>query len=205
MASRLRSKKGRRGLCVAPTPDLEGHRKLLREAFGGTMSDEFVDVMLGKLVEVLRPSPFDQLEEATLNAGLAIMHSMRPQSEMEALLAVEIIAAGFSGLRFLRQSHKHMTEEYIDVYGNFALKLLRLQGELLRTFERYRRGSKQTVEVRHVHIHPGAQGVVGIVNADRGEGADRLADEDNFETRPQPTELASKADLPHTAAGGEDE
>jgi hypothetical protein len=29
---------------------------------------------------------------------------------------------------------------------------------------RYRRGNKQTVEVRYVHIHPGGQGVVGIIN-----------------------------------------
>src|SRR5580693_5814399 len=27
----------------APTPDLEGHRKRLREALGNTLSDEFVD------------------------------------------------------------------------------------------------------------------------------------------------------------------
>jgi hypothetical protein len=58
--------------CLAPTADLGGHRARLREAFGNTMSDEFVDVMLGKLVEALRPSPFDQLEESTLNAGLAL-------------------------------------------------------------------------------------------------------------------------------------
>jgi hypothetical protein len=38
----------------APTPDLEGHRKRLREALGNTLSDEFVDVILGKLVEALR-------------------------------------------------------------------------------------------------------------------------------------------------------
>ena len=36
---------------LAPTPDLEDYRVRLREAFGNTMSDEFVDVMLGKLVE----------------------------------------------------------------------------------------------------------------------------------------------------------
>jgi hypothetical protein len=35
--------------------DLESHRKRLREAFGNTMSDEFVDLFLGKLVEALRP------------------------------------------------------------------------------------------------------------------------------------------------------
>ena len=95
----------------APTPDLEGHRQRLREAFGNTLSDEFVDVILGKLVEALRPGLYDQLEEATLNAALATIDSMQPRSELQAVLAVQIIATGFAGLRFLRQSHRQMTEE----------------------------------------------------------------------------------------------
>jgi hypothetical protein len=161
---RVRKPLPRNDQCLAPTPDLESHRKRLREAFGDTMSDEFVDVILGKLVEALRPGLYDQLEEATLNAALAIIKSMHPQSELEALLAVQIIAAGFAGLRFLRQSYRHMTEEYIDVYGGYAIKLFRLQNEMIQTFDRYRRGNKQTVEVRHVHIHSGGQGVVGIIN-----------------------------------------
>ena len=83
---------------------------------------------------------------------------------LSPLLAVQIIATGFAGLRFLRQSHRNMTEDYINVYGGYGIKLLRLQNELIQTFERYRRGNKQTVEVRHVHIHSGGQGVVGIIN-----------------------------------------
>jgi hypothetical protein len=150
---------------LAPTPDLDGYRARLREAFGNTLSDEFVDVMLGKIVEALKPSPFDKLEEPTFNAALAIIDSAQCQSELEAFIAVEIVATGFSGLRFLRQSHKHMTEEYISVYGNYANKLLRLQLDLLNALDRHRRGHKQTVEVRHVHMHSGAKGIVGIVNA----------------------------------------
>jgi hypothetical protein len=90
--------------CLAPTADLEGHHARLREAFGDTMSDEFVEVILGKLVEALRPSPFDKLDEPTLNAGLALISSIQPRSEMEALMAVQIVATGVSGLRFLRQT-----------------------------------------------------------------------------------------------------
>jgi hypothetical protein len=30
-----------------------------------------------------------------------------------------------------------MTEDYIDVYGGYAIKLLRLQNEMIQTFERY--------------------------------------------------------------------
>jgi hypothetical protein len=150
--------------CLAPTADLEGYRERLREAFGNTVSDEFVEVILGKLMEALRPGPFDRLEEPTMNAALAMIDGMAPQSELQVLLAVQIIAAGFSGLRFLRQSQTHMTADYIEIYGNYAIKLLRLQNEMIQTFDRYRRGNKQTVEVRHVHIHSGAQGLVGIVN-----------------------------------------
>ena len=51
---------------------------------------------------------------------------------------------------------------------NVLVRLLRLQLELIRTLDRHRRGNKQTVEVRHVHIHPGAQGVVGILNSGKG-------------------------------------
>ena len=136
------------------------------------MSDEFVDVMLGKLVEALRPGPFDQLGEPTLNAGLALISSIQPRSEMEALMAVQIVATGFSGLRFLRQSQHHMNEDFIDVYGGYAMKLIRLQTDLIQTLDRHRRGNRQTVEVHHVHIYPGGQGLVGIVNPPQGEGKD---------------------------------
>jgi hypothetical protein len=53
----------------------------------------------------------------------------------------------------------------IGVYGNYAIKLLRLQLDMIRALDQHRRGNKQTVEVRHVHIHSGGQGVVGFLNA----------------------------------------
>jgi len=151
--------------CVAATTDLEKHRNSLRETFGNTMSDEFVDVLLGKLIEGLRPSPHGSLEEATLNGALAVVDSLQPQSEHEALLAVEIVIVAFSAQKFLRLSQHYLGEENVELYGPYALKLLRLQTELLRTYDRHRRGNKQTMEVRHVHIYSGGQGVVGIVNA----------------------------------------
>jgi hypothetical protein len=43
-------------------------------------------VILGKLVEALRPGLYDQLEEATLNAALATIDSMQPRSELQAVL-----------------------------------------------------------------------------------------------------------------------
>jgi hypothetical protein len=170
---RLRKPSPDHDRCVAPTSDLETHRARLREAFGNTLSDEFVEVLLGKLIEALRPSPFDQLEEPTLNAALALINSIQPRSEMEALIAVQIVATGLSGLRFLRQSQHHMSEDFVDVYGSYALKLLKLQTDLLQALDRHRRGHHQTVEVHHVHLYPGSQGVIGVVNPPQGGGKDR--------------------------------
>jgi hypothetical protein len=82
--------------------------------------------MFGKLIAALRPNPFEQLDEATLNAAIALVASMEPRTELEALLAVEIAAIGFAGHKFLRQSQHHLDEVFIGVYGNYAVKLLRL-------------------------------------------------------------------------------
>jgi hypothetical protein len=158
----------------APTGDIDAHRAELRTAFGQTLSDQFVEVMMGKLISGLRPNPFDILEEATLNAAIAVIASFRPASEIEAFLATQLVIAGFSGFRMMELSQRHLGEEHIAVYGTFASKLLRLQNELIETLNRHRRGNSQTVNVNHVHIHPGGRGVVGVVNADtRGRGGDQ--------------------------------
>jgi hypothetical protein len=164
---RLRKPSRQSEVVVGATARLEEHKAALRYVFGETLSDEFVDVMLTKLVSALCPGPHDVLEEATLNAAIALIASMEPRSELEALVAVQIAATAFAGLKFLEFSQRHLDETFIGVYGGYAIRLLRLQLDLIQTLDRHRRGNKQTVEVRHVHIHSGAQGVVGIVNSGR--------------------------------------
>jgi hypothetical protein len=161
---RLRKPRRHGDVGVAPNAKLEEHKAAFRTVFGETLSDEFVDVMVTQLTSALRPGPHDVLEEATLNAAIALIASVKPQSELEALLTVQVVATGFAGLKFLQHSQRHLDEAFIGVYGGYATRLLRLQLELIQTLDRHRRGHKQTVEVRHVHIHPGAQGVIGTIN-----------------------------------------
>jgi hypothetical protein len=150
----------------APTSDTDAHRAELREAFGDTLSDQFVEAMMGKLISGLRPNPFDVLEEVTLNAAIAVIASYKPASELEAFLMTQSVIAGFSGLRMLELSQRHLGEENIAVYGGYASRLLKLQTELIETLNRHRRGNSQSIVVKHVHIHAGGQGVIGIVNHD---------------------------------------
>src|SRR5262249_219475 len=129
--------------CTAPTEDLEGHRLALRQAFGDTLSDEFVSVVLGKLIAVLRPGPHDNLDEPTLNAAIAMISSMNLKTELQALLGVQIVAAGLTGLKFMGLSQRHLDEIYIGVYGGYSVKLLRLQLDMIQTLDRHQRGNSQ--------------------------------------------------------------
>jgi hypothetical protein len=148
--------RGRRGdVLLAPKAELQAHKAAFRDVFGETLSDEFVDEMLTRLDSALAPGPWDQLEARTVNAAIAIIASLKPQTELEALLAVQIVAAGFAGLKFLKHGQRHLEEAYISVYGGYANRLLRLQLDLIQALDKHRRGHKQTVEVRHVHIHSG--------------------------------------------------
>lgn len=165
---RVRKPSPQHDVIYAPAANIDAHRTMLQQTFG-TRSQEFVDTMMGKLIAGLRPNPFDQLGEATLNAALATIASLKPGSEIEALLVVTLVIAGFSALRMMELSQRHLGEENIAVYGGYAGKLLKLQNELLQTLDRHRRGNNQSITVKHVHIHPGAQGVVGIVNG-AGDG-----------------------------------
>jgi hypothetical protein len=166
---RVRKPSIRHDIIHAPTTDLDAHRAVLRTTFG-TFSEEFADTMMGKLISGLRPNAFDILAEATLNAALATVSSLRPGSEIEALIAVQIVIAGFSALRMLELSTRQLDEPHIAVYGGYANRLLKLQSELLQTLDKRRKGgSSQSIEVKHVHIHAGGQGVIGIVNHEGGQ------------------------------------
>ena len=54
----------------------------------------------------------------------------------EALLAVQIVATGFAGLKFLQHGQSHLEEAYISVYGGYATRLLRLQLDIIQALDK---------------------------------------------------------------------
>jgi hypothetical protein len=127
----------RRGhVLLAPKAELQAHKAAFREVFGETLSDEFVDEMLSQLCSALAPGHWDHLEPRTLNAAIALIASVKPQTELEALLAVQIVATGFAALNFLQRGQMVLEEAYISVYGGYATRLLRLQLELIQALDK---------------------------------------------------------------------
>jgi hypothetical protein len=75
------------------------------------------------------PQETTTLEAATLNAAIALIASVNPQSELEALLAVQIAATGFASLKFLKLGQRHLEDAYIDVSTLVWAGLQALKGE----------------------------------------------------------------------------
>jgi len=73
--------------CVAPSPDLESHRQCLRQAFGNTLSDEFVEVMLGKLEAANVPVAIQKVDEKSYGVGVDGLLGMSFLSRFEVQMA----------------------------------------------------------------------------------------------------------------------
>jgi len=127
---------------VAPTIGLGEHKAALRQVFGETLSDEFVDVMFKKLVSLLRPGYLDVLDEATLNSAIALIASIQPRSELEGVIAVDIAATAFASFKFLHFCLRHQQDTYIDVWGGYAIRLIKLELELIQALDKHRRGRR---------------------------------------------------------------
>ena len=65
------------------------------------------------------------LEAGTLNAAIALIASVKPQTELEALLAVQIAATGFACLNFFQLGQRHLEDAYIEVYGGYGIFIRR--------------------------------------------------------------------------------
>ena len=107
-----------------------------------------------------------------LNAALALLHSSKPRNEMETMLLMEIFMLHNLLAEMARRLMLSDDAKLSDSLVNRIDKLSRALRESLTTFQRGRgQGSQQKVTVEHVHVHQGAQAIVGAVTR-TGEGAE---------------------------------
>ena len=164
--------------------DEEGHRFRLADAFG-TRSMEFVDAMLkgvGMATEDhsaskdFGPGSPDQL---AFNAALSVINGVRPQDEVEAMLAANMAVANITLLELVARTRAaiagHLYQgnglKRLDVLGNLTNKFMRTFAIQIEALARKRRRGEQIVTVKHVHVYSGGQAVVGNVTNRGGRGA----------------------------------
>lgn len=151
----------------------------LADAFG-TTSPEFIDSMIGSLLTCLN-APHERAETRELNAALAVLDGAKPENEVEAMLLSQMVVTNDAAMKCLAQISNGATAE---LFGNLGVKLLRTFTAQTEALAKLRRKGEQTVRV--VHVHPGAQAVVGDVhkgdvhNYTQGGGAMKETEEQPY-------------------------
>jgi len=142
--------------------DVPGFMNRVMDAFG-TASESFALSQLNRLLNAAKPNREGKTDEVTANALIAAVEGIRPENEVEGMLAVEMAVTHHLGLEALHHLRGAQTLPQYQVYGNVASKLLRTYTAQVEALARLRRKGEQKVRVEHVHVHPGGQAIVGAV------------------------------------------
>ncbi|WP_157934110.1 hypothetical protein [Microvirga ossetica] len=147
---------------IQPAHSEEGiWRAHLHDAFGST-SHDFVTRGLSNLTTAMQRKGQSDPTQG-LNAGLAVLGGLQPENEIEAMLAMQMAATHEAAMDMLATARASTMLPTLGTCGNLAVKLLRAYTQQAEALAKLRRGGEQTVRVEHVHVHPGAQAIVGNV------------------------------------------
>ena len=107
----------------------------------------------------------------TINYAAALLAGIRPQDELESMLAVQMIGCHNAAMHALRAAMATgQTFEGRHANVNYATKLLQVFTSQMEAFRKRRTGGQQKMVVEHVHVNEGGQAVVGAVNVGGGSG-----------------------------------
>jgi hypothetical protein len=135
----------------------------LKDALG-TSSNDFVDMELARLMTIFRDSA-GVIDARAVNAALAMIDGLKPQNEIEAMLALQMAVTHALAMKFSARLYSDAIET-IPQQDSAALTLSRLQRAFttqMDSLSNMRRGGRQKVVVEHVHVYPGGQAIVGNV------------------------------------------
>ncbi len=145
--------------------DRDGWLARLQDVFG-THGTAFAIAQLNKLIAVSRNSN-GKIDHVTLNGLLAMIEGADPRNEVQAALAVQMALTHAAAQTVLLRAARVDQIPQFDSASNSAVKLLRtfaIQAEVLAKLQR---GGEHVVKV--VHVHPGAQAIVGnMMTANEG-------------------------------------
>ena len=141
----------------------EGHK-----AFSGSNSRNFQNELILEVGLALSSAVQDAEKGAMTKvmAAYEAMQAIAPRSELEGMLAAQMIATHNAAMECLRRA---MIEgqgfESRDQNLKHAVRLMGLYERQLAALDKHRGKGRQKITVEHVNVHAGGQAIVGDVNA----------------------------------------
>jgi hypothetical protein len=153
-----------------PYTDTDGWYAQAKIAFG-TVSAPFVETEIVRLLNALRWCKSTLSLETQLNAALTVIEGLKPQNEVEAMMAVQMALTHVATVEILSRFGRLdplVSPEACHAAGVTASKLLRAFASHVDVLTRSWRPAVQVVRVERINLEPGAQAVVGTLTGPGG-------------------------------------
>ena len=173
-APRIKVLKDRPEIWSIDHPNSTVGLSLLAEALG-TANLDFVRVFLHQLVNA--GSQGQTPDEAGINFMLAVIKGIKPNDQLEAMLAAQMAAIHMATMTFARRLAQVENIPQQDSAERALNKLARTFTTQMEALKRYRTGGEQKVTVQHVSVGEGGQAIVGnVTQAARESAQEKAAD-----------------------------
>ncbi len=132
----------------------------------GTEDPKLAQRLLNQVVDTLwMPAGLSDEERIErVRAAVSALKGIKPQDEIEGMLAAQMIATHSAAMEYLRRAIiPNQTTVGIDLYLKHATKLLSVFAKQLETLNRNRGKGQQKVTVEHVQVQSGGQAIVGSI------------------------------------------
>ena len=155
---------------ICKIPSFGEHRGDPR-SISGSDSPDFSDFLIEQVAFVLgrEPGDFDKWGRQT-EAMLAAIVGIEPRDEIAGMLVAQLIASHNAAMECYERAMRRK-QNFDGRHENLkqATKLSRTYAALTEALDRHRGKGQQRITVEHVHVHAGAQAIVGAVTS-RGGG-----------------------------------
>jgi hypothetical protein len=143
-------------------PDQAHGHVLLMDAFG-TGENDFICELLVQLGRAAADGPV--IYEQRLNFMVAVIKGIKPQDQLETMLAAQMAAIHSLTMEFATRLANANDLAWRDSAERTLNKLARTFATQVEALKRYRSGGEQTVRVEHVTVNSGGQAIVGNVSS----------------------------------------
>jgi hypothetical protein len=133
---------------------------LLLEALGGA-DQEFLMGLLEQLLDVCRRD--GKIDELSLNFTISVIKGIKPQDQVESMLAAQIAITQMMIMRFARRLSQPQSLPEQDSDERAFNKLARTFTNQMQGLKLHRSSGGQTVTVQNVSVSEGSQAIVGNV------------------------------------------
>jgi hypothetical protein len=128
----------------------------------GTRNEDLAHTLLIQLANA--QGLVSENTENAINAALASLAEFKCGNIQEAMLAINIIELYSHSTKLFIKAANAMHPELQLNFLHMAIKLSRAFTLGIEAFQKLRRGGAYTMNIRHLHVQPGAQAIVGNVN-----------------------------------------